>query len=161
MSERGMSTAVQISDRIGRAVELLGGDAILDEPVSSGLEAHRAISRGLPGKALTHLVESVGVMENEGVLEKAVGISLRTYQRRKKDGGKVRLSKEQSGRAFKFAEILGLASAVFGSQEAAEDWLARPAIGLDEERPIDLVDTPAGIELVETYLGRMAHGVYT
>jgi putative toxin-antitoxin system antitoxin component (TIGR02293 family) len=149
------------NDPIAIAVQLLGGEAMFDKPVSSGLEAHRVISRGLPGKALAHLVANIGLMESAGALEKAVGISLRTFQRRKKDGGKVRLSKEQSGRAFKFAEIVGLATQVLGSQNAAEEWLSSPALGLDEERPLDLLDTPAGVELVETYLGRMAHGVYT
>jgi putative toxin-antitoxin system antitoxin component (TIGR02293 family) len=155
------ATQLAQKDEIGIAVELLGGDQTFDEPVASELEAHRAISRGLPGRALNHLVSNVGVLEERGVFEKAVGISLRTYQRRKKDGGKVRLSKEQSGRAFKFAEIVALATKTFGSQKDAEEWLSRPAIGLDHERPIDLLDTPAGTELVETYLGRMTHGVYT
>ena len=146
---------------LGLAVELLGGRQTFDRPVASELEAHRAISRGLPAKALGFLVENVGVMENKGVLEKAVGISLRTYQRRKKDGAKARLSKEQGGRAFKFAEIVGLATKALGSQKEAEEWLSRPAIGLDQERPIDLLDTPAGTELVESYLGRMIYSVYT
>lgn len=49
---------------------------------------------------------------------------------------------------------------MFGSQEEAEQWLERPAIGLDQRRPIDLLATPAGIELVEQYLTRLAYGVY-
>jgi putative toxin-antitoxin system antitoxin component (TIGR02293 family) len=48
-----------------------------------------------------------------------------------------------------------------GSQEAAEQWLERPAIGLDQRRPIDLLSTPAGVELVETFLERLEYGVYT
>lgn len=49
---------------------------------------------------------------------------------------------------------------MFGSQEEAEQWLERPALGLDQRRPIDLLATPAGIELVEEDLTRLAHGVY-
>jgi len=44
---------------------------------------------------------------------------------------------------------------------AAEQWLERPAIGLDQWRPIDLMTTPAGLELVEDFLGRIEYGVYT
>lgn len=58
------------------------------------------------------------------------------------------------------AKILSLASEVFGSQEEAEQWLERPAIGLDQRRPIDLLSTPAGVELVEEFLGRIAHGIH-
>ncbi|MGY3077989.1 putative toxin-antitoxin system antitoxin component (TIGR02293 family) [Bradyrhizobium sp. LM6.10] len=77
--------------------------------------------------------------------------SLRTFQRRK-DAPDKPLSQEQSGRTWKFAEVLAKATDVFGSQEEAEQWLERPAIGLDERRPIDLLATPAGIELVQSRL---------
>ena len=49
---------------------------------------------------------------------------------------------------------------MLGSQAEAEQWLERPAIGLDRRRPIDLLATPAGIELVEDYLERLEYGVY-
>jgi putative toxin-antitoxin system antitoxin component (TIGR02293 family) len=61
----------------------------------------------------------------------------------------------------KFAEISARAATLFGSQAAAEQWLDQPAIGLDQRRPIDLMTTPAGMELVEDFLGRIEYGVYT
>jgi putative toxin-antitoxin system antitoxin component (TIGR02293 family) len=39
--------------------------------------------------------------------------------------------------------------------------MERPAIGLDQRRPIDLLTTPAGAELVETFLERLEYGVYS
>jgi putative toxin-antitoxin system antitoxin component (TIGR02293 family) len=86
-------------------------------------------------------------------------MSLRTYQRHR-DAPAKPLNKEQSGRTWKFAEILALATAVFGSQEEAEQWLERPATGLNQRRPIDLLETPAGVELVESFLRRIEYGVY-
>jgi putative toxin-antitoxin system antitoxin component (TIGR02293 family) len=59
------------------------------------------------------------------------------------------------------AEILARATQVFGSQEEAEQWLERPAMGLDNNRPLDLLDTPAGVEMVEDFLTRLEYGVYT
>ena len=47
-----------------------------------------------------------------------------------------------------------------GSQQAAEQWLERPAVGLDQRRPIDLSSTPAGLALVEDFLERVEYGVY-
>jgi putative toxin-antitoxin system antitoxin component (TIGR02293 family) len=58
-------------------------------------------------------------------------------------------------------EILMRAISVFGSRTAAERWLAQPPTGLDQRRPIDLLTTPAGAELVEDFLGRIEYGVYT
>jgi putative toxin-antitoxin system antitoxin component (TIGR02293 family) len=80
---------------------------------------------------------------------------------RRKDAPDKRLSPEQSSRAWKFAEILGRAVALFGSQADAENWLERPAMALEQRRPIDLLSTPAGVESVEDHLTRLEYGVYT
>jgi putative toxin-antitoxin system antitoxin component (TIGR02293 family) len=93
-------------------------------------------------------------------LMKALGISQRTLQRRRETPAK-KLTPDQSGRTWKFAEVLSKATQVFGSQQRAEEWLNKPALGLDRKRPIDLLTTPAGTELVETYLTRLEYGVYT
>ncbi len=135
-----ISTEGAIEDAgIRRTVELLGGRRTLRRQVRSRLEAHDLLRDGLPGHALTHLVGGVGILRapHEGSFEKAVGISLRTFQRRK-DAPDGRLSPEQSGRAWKFAEILGRATDLLGSQAEAESWLERPAMALDQRRPIDL-----------------------
>jgi putative toxin-antitoxin system antitoxin component (TIGR02293 family) len=58
------------------------------------------------------------------------------------------------------AEILAKASAILGSQEDAEHWLRTPAIGLNRQRPIDLLATRAGAEMVENFLSQLEYGVY-
>jgi putative toxin-antitoxin system antitoxin component (TIGR02293 family) len=147
---------------ISRTVALLGGRRTLHRSVRSRLEAHDLLQDGLPGHALKHLVTYVAMLRvpHHGSLEKAVGISLRTYQRRR-DALDKKLSREQSGRTWKFAEILGRAIELFGSQAEAEEWLERPAMALDQRKPIDLLSTPAGVESVEDHLTRLEYGVYT
>ena len=142
-----------------RVADLLGGVRVLRYQVRSRLDAHELLVRGLPGRALTHLVENLVILHMTASLEKAVGMSLRTFQRHK-DAPAKPLSQEQSGRTWKFAEILARATAVFGSQKEAEQWLEQPAIGLDQRRPIDLLATPAGAEIVEDFLTRVEYGVY-
>lgn len=144
-----------------RTVNLLGGKKILNHKVCSRLEAHDLLEKGLPGTVLEHLVKGVTLLkaQQHGV-EKAFGISLRTYQRHK-EMPKKRLSPEQSGRAWKFAEILGRAIEIFGSLREAEAWLDHPAMALEQRKPIDLLSTPAGIESVEQLLTRLEYGVYT
>ena len=145
-------------DDLRKVADLLGGPRILSRRITSALDAHELLLDGLPGSALTHFVSHLLFIQTDS-LEKAFGMSLRTFQRRK-DAPDKPLSQEQSGRTWKFAEILAKATDVFGSQEDAEQWLERPAIGLDQRRPIDLLATPAGVELVEQYLTRLAYGVY-
>jgi putative toxin-antitoxin system antitoxin component (TIGR02293 family) len=145
---------------IGLAVEILGGPKVLQCALRGPLDAHELLLRGIPGAALTHLVENLVVLHDPVSLEKAIGISIRTLQRRKADPSK-RLSQEQSGRIWKFAEILAKATAVVGSRAEAAQWLERPAVGLDGRRPIDLLATTAGTEIIEDHLRRMEYGVYT
>lgn len=65
-----------------------------------------------------------------------------------------------ASKTWLLAETLSQATALFGSRDAAERWLARPAMGLDGERPIALMRTLQGAELVTEFLGRLEHGVY-
>jgi putative toxin-antitoxin system antitoxin component (TIGR02293 family) len=158
-SRQGQAATAEAIE-LERVANLLGGARVLRHPLRTPLDAHEMLARGLPGEALSHLIGSLETLHKTASLEKAIGMSLRTFQRRK-DAPHKPLSREQSGRAWKLAEILAKATEVFGSQEEAERWLERPAIGLNRRRPIDLLATPAGLELVETYLGRMKFGVYT
>lgn len=142
-----------------KVADLLGGARVLSRRVTSALDAHELLLHGLPTSALDYLVGRLVFIHKAESLEKAVGMSVRTYQRRK-DTPLKPLSQEQSGRTWKFAEILAKATDVLGSQAEAEQWLERTAIGLDQRRPIDLLATPAGVELVEDYLERLEYGVY-
>jgi putative toxin-antitoxin system antitoxin component (TIGR02293 family) len=143
-----------------RAADLLGGSRILRHRLDSSLDAHEMLLQGIPGAALVHLVGHLAVLQKSASFERAVGMSLRTIQRRK-DASMKPLNQEQSGRTWKFAEILAKATAVLGSQDQAEEWLQQPAMGLDQRRPIDLLATQAGAEIVQEFLGRLEYGVYT
>lgn len=146
---------------ITRATDLLGGRKVFRGRFPPRpLDVHKVLSGGLPGGALLHLIAKVPLLHDGASLEPGIGMSLRTVQRFRSAPTKL-LSKEQSGRAWKFAEILATATAIFGSQAEAEEWLESPAIGLDQRRPIELLATPAGVKLVEDLLVRLEYGVYT
>ncbi len=142
-----------------QVASLLGGSRVLRRVPSSTIDAHKMLLGGLPETALRHLLDKLVVLARTESLEKAVGMSLRTFQRLKDTPAK-HLSLEQSGRTWKFAGILAKATALFGSQREAEIWLESPAVGLNQERPIDLLQTPAGVALVEEFLRRLEYGVY-
>jgi putative toxin-antitoxin system antitoxin component (TIGR02293 family) len=144
---------------LGDVSTLLGGRQVLGSMIESDLEAHELLQRGLPRGALISLIEKLHDIPVIEVSE-ALGMSLRTLQRHKSTPVE-HLDVQQSGRAWKFAEILTKATRVLGSQDEAEQWLRRPAIGLDRQRPVDLLTTPAGVKLVEDYLERLEYDVYT
>lgn len=156
-----MTTAKQLSkerERLRHIADLLGGPKVVGKYPTDPLAAHELLEHGLPNVAIRNLIASMGVIAPVAV-ESAIGMSARTRQRREKHPTEL-LSQDQAGRTWKFAEILTRATSVFGSRTAAEQWLVEPAIGLDRRRPIDLLSTPAGLELVEDFLGRLEYGVY-
>jgi putative toxin-antitoxin system antitoxin component (TIGR02293 family) len=148
--------------RLGKVANLLGGRKVLRRQPATQLEAHEMLSDGLPARSMKSLVGHLSILgrSTEPSLAKVLGTSLRTIQRQKNAPNK-RLSPEQSGRMWKFAEVLAKATDVFGSQSDAEQWMQRPAMGLDGRRPIDLLLTPPGTELVEDFLERIEQGIYT
>lgn len=97
-------------------------------------------------------------LKNPDFLQKAVGMSLRTSQR--KNSADTVLTSEQSSKAWNFAEVMAQATVVFGTKDAAATWLSEPALALEGQRPIDLLSTSAGNDLVKDLLTRLEYGVY-
>lgn len=125
----------------------------------SAFDIHEMIEEGLPSQDVISFVESVNLLHDKGVVSKVLGMSERTLYRRVKKPEP--LSAEQSSRTWRFAEILTKAEDVFGDPEEAQRWMNTPAMGLEGHKPIDLITTQVGYELVDDFLTRMDYGVYT
>ncbi len=121
-------------------------------------EIHRLIKKGFPSEVVTILLRSAAGIEKH-VIAQVLGMSERTLQRRLTQPRP--LTSEQSSNAWRFASTLCKAEVVFGNRRAAAEWLLSPAIGLNREAPVDLLTTQPGYELVDDYLSRMEHGIYS
>ncbi len=141
------------------AIELMGGRRMFKTVPQSRAEIHGALVKGLPYAMLVNLVDRLTALSADDVAD-AVGISARTL-RRQKEHAERPMPPDLASRTWQFAAILAEASEVFGGREAAERWMARPAMGLDGARPVELMRTLQGAELVGEFLGRLEHGVYT
>lgn len=100
------------------------------------------------------------LFSSSGIVERITGKSIRTIQRKAKDASVDRLNSQQSAVAFQYAQVLEHATAVFGTQKLAEEWLERPCKYLDNNVPLELIDNSLGFQLVEEYLERLELGVY-
>jgi putative toxin-antitoxin system antitoxin component (TIGR02293 family) len=145
--------------RYAEVAALLGLAAPVRRALRSPVDVHEILLRGLPAAALRRAVEQFAPLREPRSFESIIGMSVRTYQRLKDTPAKP-LGQEQSGRLWRFAEVLAKAADVLGSREEAERWMVTPATGLDQRRPIDLLSTPTGTALVEEFLDRLDHGVY-
>jgi putative toxin-antitoxin system antitoxin component (TIGR02293 family) len=142
-----------------RTADILGGEAVLGRLVTTQLDAHSLIVEGLPTTVVPPLLAGF-VRVGPPELAELFGSSTRTLQRRKKDTN-ARLPPNESGKVWQFAELLALSVEVFGTRKAAVEWLESPAWALDGAVPLDLARSPAGMSIVEAYLQRVLHGVYT
>ena len=156
---RGANAPSGLGEFVG-ATGLLGGPGVLKTLPGSQVDVHRLLKGGLPQKALDHLVAKVGIVRAGRHFEDAFGMTYRTYQRRKVPGG-APLSLAQSAKTWTFARVLAQATALLGSQAAAETWISGAVMGLDGQVPLELLQTPAGVELVSAFLTRLEYGVYT
>ena len=119
------------------------------------IDQHMLAQDGVPTEVLDKVVASF-VRLGEAEVLGAVGVSSRTVQRRKAGV----LSTEHSGAVLDLIAVTQKAIEVLGSREAAEDWLHHPALAFDGRRPIELVSTRPGADLVKDHLTRMEYGVY-
>jgi putative toxin-antitoxin system antitoxin component (TIGR02293 family) len=163
LAEQTASSSIPVTPEkhssIKLAMEILGGTRVLHREVVTDADAHELVLRGIPAAAMAKLFASVLTLSTDVVLA-AIGVSERSLARRKA-APRTLLPFDESERLWRFAEILSHATRVFGSQAEAEQWLGRPAIGLDQRRPIELLRTHPGARLVAEYLTRIEHGVYS
>lgn len=121
---------------------------------SDGLTRARAVARGLPAKAVRDLVSDPAITIAD--LARVVA-PRRTIDRRLKNDSA--LSPDESDRLQRFVSVLNEATRLFGSRAAAMDWLSTPKAVFDGERPIDLLRTAAGADVVEELFLRASHGM--
>lgn len=140
------------------AIEVMGARRLFRQPPRNRAEIHGLLVRGLPYAVLLNLVDHLSALTLDDIAA-AVGLSSRTL-RRQRDQPDKPMPADLASKTWLLAETLSQAATVFGGRDAAERWMARPAMGLDGERPIALMRTLQGAELVTELLGRLEHGVY-
>ena len=124
--------------------------------VRSGLlpdEAQRQVRELAIRMGLT-VPEMAGVLATPG----------RAFARRQgvKSGDKASpLTKVQSERLLLLARVAAHGLAVFEDQGKFNRWLRRPLEMLQNQSPLQLLDTATGFRLVDQLLGRIEYGVYS
>jgi len=132
------------------------GDYVIGN--ESSIRMHGLILEGAPISIVSDLVRDFEALKDPAIFQKATGMSMRTYHRKKKQD---RLTPVQGERTLRFKKLYEKAKEVFQSEDKAEEWMVSPALALSGERPVDLVATEYGAEMVEDVLTRLEYGVYT
>lgn len=140
---------------IGRLTRLLGGAGSKQSQIGDDFALIASVRNGLPTGSVK-IVADAGRMSSEEI-ERIIPRRTLAHRRARKE----RLSLEESNRLVRVARTIALAYEVLGEIESARTWLRRPNRALDGQTPMTMLDTDVGARVVETVLGRIAHGVFS
>lgn len=111
--------------------------------------------QGITGEVIGYVAEQGIVLED---IARVMGVNAKTVRNYQRTNA--HLSPQQSEQLIKYDQLLARGNHVFGSLEAFNRWLHKPAYGLDGEQPIDLLVTSEGINLVSDEVERIANGEF-
>ncbi len=131
-------------------------DRALGLAQSAPLERIRTVRSGLSAAAFDQFSKVAGITRED--LAKAVGLSLRTVQRREEAG--VPLDPSPSERLVRLAELYDLATQVIGDETSARRWMQTPRPVFGGQTPFELAYSELGAREVEHLLHRVEHGVF-
>jgi putative toxin-antitoxin system antitoxin component (TIGR02293 family) len=87
-----------------------------------------------------------------------IGVSVRTYQRQRRTAN---ITSAASENVLKLAELFEIGLTTFDNdEESFLTWLNASIPALNNEKPITLLSSNLGIELVKDELLRIEHGIY-
>ena len=143
------------SDRFTDLISVLGGAKIIKSKVNNDMDLIQLTRSGLPKKSLDTLSTKLGISMER--LSQLLNISIRTLQRKSPTD---KLSVHVSEHMLSIAEVVMRGTEVLGSERSFETWLHSTLTSLDDRKPIDIMDTSIGTQLILNILGRIEHGVY-
>jgi len=111
---------------------------------------------GLTMKQLLQIIDFCNISLKQ--LSQMLSISERQLSRYKKD--KI-LRTDISAHLIQIAELFDFGYEVFDTPEHFQEWMHSSIRALAHQKPIDLLDTPFGIQNVKTIIGRIEHSVYS
>lgn len=110
---------------------------------------------GIFKRNLSLLAEKLSFTMNE--ISRVLHVSERTLQRYNAED---RLSPDISERALMLANLYERGVEVFENADNFTDWLRTPLPAFSDQKPIQLLDTSFGFQLILDELGRIEHGVF-
>jgi putative toxin-antitoxin system antitoxin component (TIGR02293 family) len=159
----GQHSAAQPSNRFIATVREVN-TSIPDSPSSEVKFISQVRSGLLPAEA-QHQMRELAAKLNLTVREIAIILATpeRSYARRlvKAGDGIPPLTKVQAERLLLLQAVAAHGLAVFEDQGKFNRWLRRPLKLLQDQSPLQLLDTVTGFRLIDQVLGRMEYGVYS
>ena len=140
-----------------QVTDILGGEKVLGRRISSRADLVELGRTGLRKNALSNLVKYMSLSWRD--MASLLPVSERTVQRYQKYGAARHLNQQVSEQTLQLAEIMAMGSEVFGDRDNFLAWLSMSSVALGNEKPMELLGSRFGAEMVMDELGRIAHGI--
>lgn len=130
------------------------GDKSIDFELENRFDLIKLSRKGLSLKNLFSILEYTSLTVKD--LAKIIPLSERQLQRYSKDQI---LRTDISVQLLQILELYSRGYEVFGSREKFRKWMEHSNIALSSIKPIELLDTSFGIQLILDEIGRIEHGI--
>lgn len=139
----------------GAAIEeLLGGTEIIGHEIKNEMDLYEIARNGLPKKALVHLMKRLGFTVK--FMASMINITERTIQRK---SDIELLDKITSEQVLQIADIYSRGTQVFGSADDFSTWVNIENKALSNKKPIELLSSRYGAQMILDELGRIEYGI--
>lgn len=141
---------------------LTATECLIKEPLGELSESSivSLIVRGFEIDDVHAMISFSKLYSTPKITQRIIGTPGRVTRRQRDLVPPTRLNARQSAIAFQYAKALEQATAVFGTQMIAEEWLSRPCKYLSGLIPLDLIENAIGFQAVRHYLERVERGIY-
>lgn len=138
------------------AWEILGGKQFMPNIPKTNFEYIKVVNIGIKKHSVTRLASLMKIpMKDMAAL---LNISYKTLGRKKESDTFDSIS---SSLSIEIAEVLSKGFSVFEDADKLSRWLQKENKALQGRKPIDFLNTPTGIKMINRLLGRIEEGVYT
>ncbi len=151
------SKAVAKSETESGIVRWLGGSVHIDQNIRTDFDIIKAGLAGITKASIDELTHYIGVSK-KSMAEDILNMSVKTLERKNPED---KLDKRTSSHALEIARVMQHAFEVFDDEEKVRRWLNRENRGLNNSRPVQLLSTLTGINMISDILIRIEEGVYS
>ena len=134
----------------------LGGNSLLG-PISSEFDLINAGQKGIAKASVDALANYLGV-SRKVMAEDIFDLSVKTMERK---SAKDKMDRRTSAHALEIAKVVQHAYEVFEDEEKLKHWVNKENKALNGTRPVLLLSTLTGINMVNDVLGRIEEGIYS
>jgi putative toxin-antitoxin system antitoxin component (TIGR02293 family) len=135
---------------------ILGGKEFMPNEPVSGFDFLTASSKGITKQSIVNLADIMEIPMKD--IATLLNVSYKTLGRKRKTD---LLDSLASSLSIEIANTFAHGLAVFEDQHKLNRWLNKENRALENKKPIELLNTPTGINMVNAVLTRLEEGIYT